>query len=218
MTETPVPRAILFDWDNTLVDSWPVIHDALNTTLVAYNHEPWTLQETRTRVRKSLRESFPDLFGDLWQEAAAVFYERYGNIHATMIEPISGIADLLSEISESGIYLGIVSNKRGDFLRKEADALAWTNYFGHIVGATDAPRDKPATDPVFMALADSGIVPGQDVWFVGDTDIDMECAIAANCLPVLMRAEPPEVDEFNDFPPHFHFDCAEALCKRLRKL
>ena len=26
------PCAILFDWDNTLVDSWPTILDALNTT------------------------------------------------------------------------------------------------------------------------------------------------------------------------------------------
>jgi phosphoglycolate phosphatase len=26
------PRAILFDWDNTLVDSWAVIHEALVVT------------------------------------------------------------------------------------------------------------------------------------------------------------------------------------------
>ena len=26
----PRPRAILFDWDNTLVDSWVTIHEALN--------------------------------------------------------------------------------------------------------------------------------------------------------------------------------------------
>ena len=28
----PRPRAILFDWDNTLVDSWVTIHEALNIT------------------------------------------------------------------------------------------------------------------------------------------------------------------------------------------
>ena len=27
------PRAIVFDWDNTLVDSWPCIHTAMNATL-----------------------------------------------------------------------------------------------------------------------------------------------------------------------------------------
>ncbi|PPR65951.1 MAG: hypothetical protein CFH03_00782, partial [Alphaproteobacteria bacterium MarineAlpha3_Bin2] len=37
------PRAILFDWDNTLVDSWPTIIDALNVTLEAYGKTPWTM-------------------------------------------------------------------------------------------------------------------------------------------------------------------------------
>ena len=58
------PRAFLFDWDNTLVDSWPIIHDALNVTLTAFGKEPWSLDETRSRVRKSMRDSFPKLFGD----------------------------------------------------------------------------------------------------------------------------------------------------------
>ena len=58
------PRAILFDWYNTLVYSWPVIHDALNVTLEAFGLEPWNMDKTRVRVRKSLRDSFPELFGD----------------------------------------------------------------------------------------------------------------------------------------------------------
>lgn len=218
MPNTSIPNAVIFDWDNTLVDSWPVIQDALNTTLTTFDHDPWTLEETRQRVRKSLRESFPDLFGEKWQEAADVFYKRYGEIHATTIKPIAGVSELLSELTSTGIYLGVVSNKTGDFLRKEASTLGWAKYFGHIVGANDAPRDKPASDPVHMALAGTGIEPGQNVWFVGDTDIDLECAIRADCVPVLMRAEAPNTNEFDDFPPQFHFDSAEALCKRLRKL
>ena len=35
----------------------------------------------------------------------------------------------------------------------ESNKLGWDRYFeGYLVGATDAPRDKPATDPIFMAL------------------------------------------------------------------
>ena len=29
----PPPRAILFDWDNTLADNWAAIHGAMNVTL-----------------------------------------------------------------------------------------------------------------------------------------------------------------------------------------
>ena len=41
---TPVrPRALLFDWDNTLVDTWGAIHHALTVTFEAMGETPWTL-------------------------------------------------------------------------------------------------------------------------------------------------------------------------------
>jgi len=218
MPGTEMPNAIIFDWDNTLVDSWPVIRDALNTTLTTFGHEPWSIQETRQRVKKSTRESFPGLFGSEWEKAVDVFYARYADIHADAIAPLRGVSEMLADIQSLGIYQCIVSNKRGDYLRKEAETLGWTSFFGQIVGANDAVRDKPASDPIHMALAGSNVLPAQNVWFVGDADIDMECALNTNCLPVLLRALPPEDGEFDRFPPHFHFNSAEALCKRLRKM
>jgi phosphoglycolate phosphatase len=212
------PRAIIYDWDNTLVDSWPPICDALNITLAAFDLPAWSMEEVRGRVRKSLRESFPDLFGDQWHTAADIFYERYGEIHATSIKPIKGISEMLAHNSELGIFQAIVSNKRGDYLRKEAEKLGWAHFFGPIIGANDAPNDKPAIDPVHMALCNSGFAAGQTVWFVGDTDIDMQCAINANCIPVLMRAGIEKEGEFDDFPPQLRFQTAEALCKHLRNL
>ena len=63
------PKAILFDWDGTLVDNWPVIHAALNETLISFGHRPWTLAETMERVSRSQRDSFPLIFGDRWEAA-----------------------------------------------------------------------------------------------------------------------------------------------------
>ncbi len=63
------PKAVLFDWDNTLIDSWPVIFEATNATLTEFGHDPWTLEEIKGRVRKSLRNAFPEYYGDRWQEA-----------------------------------------------------------------------------------------------------------------------------------------------------
>jgi phosphoglycolate phosphatase len=57
------PSAVLFDWDNTLVDSWAVIHAALNETFTAMDHPNWTREETEARVRGSLRDTFPGMFG-----------------------------------------------------------------------------------------------------------------------------------------------------------
>ena len=118
MTETQParPKAIIFDWDNTLVDSWLIIQDALNATFREFDVEEWTLEETKARVAKSLRDSFPELFGDRWEEAKDVFYGHFKAIHLDRLTPLPGAADMLAELVEEGIYLGVVSNKTGTLL------------------------------------------------------------------------------------------------------
>ena len=212
------PKAIVFDWDNTLVDTWGVIHDAMNVTLTTFGLAPWTLEETRTRVRRSMRDAFPEMFGERWREAGDCFYARYTAVHLEKLVPCPGAEDMLGTLSRSGIYLGVVSNKLGKYLREEAEYLDWARYFGKIVGALDAPRDKPAADVVDLALEGSGIARGPEVWLAGDTEIDLECAHNAGCVPVLLRPSSPNPGEFNDFPPRSYVPDCQALCKLVLNL
>jgi phosphoglycolate phosphatase len=209
------PRALLFDWDNTLVDSWSAIHHALKATFEAMGRQPWTLDETRARVRRSARESFPALFGARADEAAEIFYRTFENEHLANLCAREGADLLLHGLAEGALYyLAVVSNKRGDLLRREAAHLGWDKYFGRLVGALDAARDKPAVEAVEMALAESGHTPGPQVWFVGDTNIDMQCAVEAGCLPVLLRPDPPQHGEFEGAAPRIHVaSCAHLLEK-----
>jgi phosphoglycolate phosphatase len=206
-----LPHAILFDWDNTLVESWGVIHEAMNLTLDSMGHAPWTREETETRVRASLRDSFPHLFGERWPEAEKIFYDSFEAIHLAHLRPLSGAEELLVHLSRTlNLYVGVVSNKRGPFLRKEAAHLGWSDYFRKMAGAGDAARDKPAIEHVQLALG--ALAAGPDIWFVGDADIDLKCAHNAGCLPVLVRPKPPGEGEFPGHEPRLYFpDCAGFL-------
>jgi len=185
--QTPArPRALLLDWDNTLVDSWEGIRDALNTALVAMGQEPWSGAEVRARVRASARDSFPALFGERWREAAEIFYQRFESAHLQTLRPLPGAAKMLEALARSEIYLAVVSNKRGDLLRIEAAELGWEGHFTKIVGATDAAEDKPSPKPIHLALSGSGIEAGRQVWYAGDALIDIECANRAGCVAVLV--------------------------------
>ena len=186
------PRAVLFDWDNTLVDNWATITEAFNTTLTAMGHRPWTIEETRARVRASLRDSFPKLFGERWEEAKRIYIDTFARRHLQTLKPLQEAEAMLRELARRSLWLGVVSNKTGTFLRKEVEHLGWVKYFRSVVGAGDAAQDKPAPDPVHLALAESGIVAGPEVWFVGDTEMDMACAWAAGCVPVLLNVEPAD--------------------------
>ena len=212
MTLVERPRAILFDWDNTLIDSWPAIHSATNAVMEAMGHPLWTFEETKTRVRKSLRDTFPVMFGDRWEEAREVYYRHFRANHLSDLREMPGIADMLAVLSDAGLYMGVVSNKDGQLLRAEARHLGWDRYFGALVGAGDAARDKPAADPIALALKPSGHVADTTIWYVGDTNVDMECACTALCVPVLLRAHDAQDDEFAAHPPlHTFKNPAEFL-------
>src|SRR5262245_7059834 len=96
------PRAILFDWDNTLVDSWATIHEALNFLMRAMGMPEWTLDDTKGRVRLSLREAFPLHFGERWQEARDIYLDRFRAIHLDRLTALPGRESLLRGLAAEG--------------------------------------------------------------------------------------------------------------------
>ncbi|MFZ4541676.1 MAG: HAD family hydrolase [Rickettsiales bacterium] len=185
MMKLPKPRAILFDWDNTLVNTWPLIHSALNMTLRHMGHPEWTYDRVKLEVKQSMRDSFPAMFGDRWEEAAKHYQKSYRAVHLEQLTPLPDAEAMLRSISRPGVFTGIVSNKQGPTLRLELEQLGWQEYFCAAIGASDAARDKPHPDPVLLALSNGSIGAGPDVWFVGDTGVDLEVAQATGCTAVL---------------------------------
>jgi phosphoglycolate phosphatase len=205
------PDAVIFDWDGTLADNWGAIGRSLNATFSAFDRPTWSTEEVRQRTKQSARDAFPKLFGEHWEQALAYFYDQFEAFHADEVRPLPGAADLLRALTEGAVPMAVVSNKNGAYLRIEAERLGWTHFFGNIVGATDAPRDKPAIDPVHLALAGSRINPGASVWFIGDTVSDLECAHRSDCVPILIEGGAVTEQELLDWRPQAVFPSCMAL-------
>ena len=205
------PIAIIFDWDDTLIDNWQAIHGALNVTMDAMRQERWSFEKTKSEVRRSMRDSFPELFGNRWEEAADIFLSAIHSNHLETITVLEGVPDMLASLRSAGIYLAIVSNKNGPLLRAEADFLGWTQNFGAIIGATDAEKDKPDPAPIYLSLSGSGFSAGENIWYVGDAPSDMECAHRAGILPVQMMTKLADPMQFQDFPARISFNNAAEL-------
>lgn len=209
------PSVLLYDWDNTLVDGWAGITAALNAVFAEFGHAPWTVDDTRNRVRVSLRESFPVMFGDKWEHARDIFYDTLTHKHLDHVCPMPGVPEVL----EAGIAWpqGVVSNKAGAFLRREATHLGWDRFFGSVIGAGDATADKPDPAPIHLALSRLGRIADLSVWYMGDTALDMQAARSAGVTAVLVgNAEHDGGVE--RAAPHIHFPSAHDLRARLRDL
>ena len=215
MTSITRPRVLLYDWDNTLVDGWAGITAALNAVFSEFAMPHWTRQDTVNRVRVSLRESFPVMFGDRWEHARDVFYGSLARMHLDHVAPMPGAADLLA--AGTAWPQGVVSNKSGDFLRREVAHLGWSEFFGPVIGAGDAAADKPDPAPLLLALSHLKQAAGADVWYAGDTALDMQAARAAGLTAVLVgdAAHDQGVEHAR---PDLHFPSTAALAARLREL
>lgn len=210
------PAAILFDWDNTLVDGWAAIHAGLNAAFRAFGLREWSADEVLGNVRRSLRESFPELFGAEWERARDIFYDAVRATHLQVLRPLDGAAALVS--TAAGIApIGVVSNKQGPLLRAEAQHLGWAPQFRSLVGAGDAEADKPNPAAILLALALIGIAPSRDVWYVGDTALDMEAARRAGCRAILL-GDAAHDGGVTKAAPDVAFGHAADLSDVLRKL
>ena len=182
----PKPKAIIFDWDNTLADTWPLIQNAIDTTMTAMGHQPWGLEKVRDNVHKSMRESFPEIFGNDWQKAGEIYKNTYRSSHIELIQLLPNALELINAIEKQGIIQFVVSNKIGNTLRKEVAKIGIDQKFFALIGATDANADKPSKEPVELALLGSDLDPKKDeIWFVGDTITDVECAYNSGCRPIV---------------------------------
>ncbi len=181
-----LPKAVIFDWDNTLVDTSQVIRQSLHNLFGFYGFSSEQVNAFTNKMGASLRETFPKIFGEAWQEARDKYYELYEIIHLNMLKSFEGAQESLQFLKEKDIHCCIISNKCGSYLRLEVSHLGWHDYFISIIGANDLARDKPDPASVYAALAPIPLRPSKEVWFVGDMPADYLCAVNAGCQPIIL--------------------------------
>lgn len=206
------PVALLFDWDNTLVDSWQAIYTAFNATLEAMGHEPWDVARARAHIGPPADQAFPPLFGEDWRKAEKIYHSFFeqGSDKHRFAKPLPGAEQLLSAAAELDVFMAVISNKRGPNLRAEAAHLGWNRFFSLIVGAGDAQASKPDPAPMLFALTNTGIEPGANVWYIGDHHTDLLFARNSGCKAVLLNGHDLDQSLLAQMPPLYAFKgCTE---------
>ena len=196
-------KAIIFDWDGTLVDTCGLILNAHNHVREHYNLEKWTMEDFLGRASKSAREYYPEVYGDQAEEAQVILYDFVEEHHLNFLKPINGTKEILDQLAALGVPLGIVSNKRHPTLHKEIEYLGWGNYFKVVIGAGFADKDKPSPEPLNLALQSIDTKLGtSEVLYIGDTETDLMTAQNAK-MDIAFIPENPREDLIERYSPKF---------------
>lgn len=175
-------KAVLFDLDGTLLNTLGDLTAAVNHALMRQGFPVRTEAEVRSFVGDGVKELIAracpsDTADEIRQSVLEAYLPFYATHNADKTLPYDGVLALLQSLREAGYVLGVVSNKH------EAGTVALCRrFFGEtldvVVGGGAARPLKPAPDSLLYAMEQIGVIP-QNVWFVGDSVVDVQTARAA---------------------------------------
>lgn len=193
----PVITAALFDLDGTLVDSEPLIAQAIQRMLAGHGHEV-TFEQVVAALGPPLDGMIETLTGGTVDAAtfAAMRREYLDHYDETIdqVPALPGAIEMLDRLQDAGVAVAVVTNKHEDSATSQLTAIGWTDRFPVMIGADTTGHAKPAPDPAIEALRRLDR-PAAQAAFIGDTDTDMQCAAAAG-IPIrigITHVRPPEV-------------------------
>src|SRR5262249_5961469 len=181
------PRAVLFDFDGTLADSYAAITASVNHVRAAHGLPPLPEAEVRPHVGRGMPHLLAQTVPGCNQ---LVDQARYRAHHPSMMKPLTrllpGAGELLAALKSGGKGVGVCSNKPRRFTRELLQHLAVDTYINVLLGPEDVPRPKPAPDMLRAGLKRLGVAPGEAL-YIGDMVVDIETARAAG-VPVWVVA------------------------------
>ncbi len=170
-------RAVLFDLDGTLVDSYAALAEAVNYARREHGLEELGEERIRQFVGDGLDKLLQRAFdsSDVPSTVRTAFETRYDEICCSESRVLSDVASTLDELSRMGMAMAVCTNKPTNFSVKILDALGLARYFRAIVGPDLAGARKPDARHLLRTLEATHCVP-EEALFVGDMPIDVEAA------------------------------------------
>ncbi len=211
------PVTILFDWHATLVDTRDAMYHAVDDVLpklvelglierLVPADESRTVEDAKLvkyvrnharlhpRIKSERRISRTDIFEVLFgrdHEAKRIAHREFDDCyrhHLTEAVPLEeGIPELLNKLRGLKIRLGVISNRKREFMEREVanvNGEDWRPLFDTMVCGDDVAHRKPSPDLLIMALENLRASADTSCWYVGDSTTDVIAAKQANVTAI----------------------------------
>ena len=186
------PEAILFDVDGVLCDVSRSYRQAIAQTAAHFGAEVTDDEITRAkaagdanndwRVTQRLLESrgIDVSLDEVTEHFERLYQGTQDNPGLWAEETLLLEPELLTNLREQGLKLGIVTGRPRRDARRFLEHFGLDEFFSAAVCMEDGPN-KPDPAPVLQALEELDVTRA---WFIGDTPDDMRAGRGANVLPL----------------------------------
>jgi phosphoglycolate phosphatase len=185
-------RAIIFDLDNTLVDShidYASMKSATLAELISLGADPSCLSESWTivhNVRSGKRSLASRSVGLSDEEVDARINAVLTATEMRTVDSASllpGVGGAISELKDLGMPLAVLTRGSRAYATRVMGAAGLDGSIGPIVCRDDHPLEEAKPHPLAMKRAAEAVgMAAMDCLYAGDHLMDMECARAAGAL------------------------------------
>jgi len=182
-------KGVIFDLDGTLVDTLEDIGANMNKALKLRGYPELGTREYQDKVGWGIKRlAFLSLPEEARQEEtvslvaadASLFYAENPLVHSRIYP---GINYLITALTQKKIKTAVLTNKPDPVAQKVIAGLFPASSFSIVQGETGGKPRKPDPACVWDLLVEFDLTPAT-VLFIGDSEIDMETAVAAGCFPM----------------------------------
>ncbi|SNS52067.1 putative hydrolase of the HAD superfamily [Micrococcales bacterium KH10] len=201
--------AVIFDVDDTLVDTKAAFAEALSAIAshylprlpVADHHQvvalwrqdpdgyyrAFTRGEMGFREQRYLRaEQVQRTFGGREITAAGfdAWDERFEAAFQAAWQPFEDAADVLALLRDTGLKIGAVTNAATAYQWQKLERTGLKGFIATVVGVDELGYGKPSPDVFTLGCDRLGVTPPQAVYVGDELDIDARAAITAGLAGV----------------------------------
>lgn len=177
-TGPTTPGLIVFDWDQTLWNSWNFHVKTIGRTASSMGVEAPSEEE----VASTFIVPFVRHVGNLFPQNPDGAMEAYMSLYIAHIQDAGGlfpgVADALVALRDAGYLLALFSDKRQKYGKMELDISGVGNLFDHVRFLDNRRPYKPNPTGLRQVLGTLAAKP-DSAMYVGDSPVDIQCA--RNC-------------------------------------
>lgn len=178
-------KAVLFDFDGTLVDTTNLIYQSMRHA----TGEILGRDLSRETLMQNVGQPLPRQMELLDPDRAADLLESYRTFndanHERYIASFPEVEAALGRLRNTGLGVAVVTSKRRHSVELALDSFpALRGLVDHFVTMEDTTEHKPRPEPLLKGLELLGGIPPESAAYVGDAPFDVMAARGANVLAV----------------------------------
>ena len=166
-------KHIIWDFDGTLFDTYPVMAGTFKETLEKDGIEE-PLEEIMKQMKVSVTHAF-NHYGEKYgigQEFISAYNSRRKEVEFDLSKPFEGMMELCKYIHETG-RRNYLYTHRGESSVKMLEDFGMTGYFSDFITSEHGFQRKPSPDAIQHLIRTHGIEHSEAI-MIGDRNLDLQ--------------------------------------------